>query len=331
MDRILHSVAQFGLNPPFTVEKVPSGLIHKTFLVHAREGEFVIQELHKVVRPETCEDAKAITDYVRSQGIPVPEFLVTHQGKPWHRAADGSLWRVMLRLPGTSHDTVSSPAEAYAAAQFLGKFHGVFAHFSYKFRGTIPHFHDTPHIFEQFKNALNANKTTLLFAPASSDVAYILAHAPKEFLPPDLPSQIIHGDPKISNFLFHDTRIMGLIDFDTCMNHTKLVDIGDALRSWCNRGGEDAQATFDRSLYEAALEGYTSAGVVGATERALVPQAFLLITIELAMRFLQDYFEDSYFRWDAARFANRREHNLARARNQIELHRQITEYIHTPI
>ena len=110
------------------------------------------------------------------------------------------------------------------------------------------------------------------------------------------------------------------------MNHTRLVDIGDALRSWCNREGEDAEEpVFDRTFYNAAVEGYRSSTILTERERQLIPQAFRLITIELAMRFLQDYFEDSYFGWDAAHFETRREHNLVRARNQIELHRQIIQ------
>lgn len=318
--------AQFGLSLPLTTTSAPSGLIHQTFFVNTKEGDFVFQRLRQIIKQETCEDARAITDYAREHGVIVPEFLVTKEGKPWYRAPDNSLWRVMSRLPGSSHPKVQSAEEAYAVSQFLGRFHASLAQFFYECSGAIPHFHDTPYIFEQFKKTVGAYKETPLFVSVSSEVAYILERAPKEFLPSDLHRQIVHGDLKISNFLFDNRIVTGLIDFDTCMNHTRLVDIGDALRSWCNREGEDAEEpVFDRTFYNAAVEGYRSSTILTERERQLIPQAFRLITIELAMRFLQDYFEDSYFGWDAAHFETRREHNLVRARNQIELHRQIIQ------
>ena len=317
---------QFGLSLPLIITPAPSGLLHQTFFVQTKEGDFVFQRLHQIVKPETCEDAKAITDYVRGHEIMVPEFFITKEGKPWYRAPDNSLWRVMSRLPGFSHPKVQSTEEAYLVAQFLGRFHASLAQFSYECKGAISHFHDTPYLFEQFNKVVLQYKKTPLFTPVTKDAAYITEHIQKEFLPPKLSYQIVHGDLKISNFLFHKGTISGLIDFDTCMNHTKLVDIGDALRSWCNREGEDTkEPVFDHTFYNAAVEGYRSSAVLTKMERQLIPQALRLITIELAMRFLQDYFEDFYFGWDATHFATRREHNLMRARNQIELHRQIMQ------
>src|SRR3989338_7349243 len=48
-----------------------------------------------------------------------------------------------------------------------------------------------------------------------------------------------------------------------------------------------------------------------------VGKAIGTITLELACRFMTDYFVDDYFGWDASRYASRRAHNLARARGQI--------------
>ena len=138
---------EFGLTPPFGVTSASSGLLHQTFFVQAKEGDFVFQRLHQIIKPETCQDAKVITDYVRKQGIVVPEFFTTKEGKPWYRAIDDSLWRAMSRLPGSSHDKVESAEEAYAVAQFLGRFHTVLGKFSYKCEGAIPYFHDSPYLF----------------------------------------------------------------------------------------------------------------------------------------------------------------------------------------
>ncbi len=45
--------------------------------------------------------------------------------------------------------------------------------------------------------------------------------------------------------------------------------------------------------------------------------------MELAARFCTDALEESYFGWDASRFASAAEHNLVRARAQLSLARSI--------
>ena len=54
----------------------------------------------------------------------------------------------------------------------------------------------------------------------------------------------MHGDPKISNVMFSGETAVGMIDLDTCNRHTLLVDLGDAIRSWCRDGYEDEVRSF---------------------------------------------------------------------------------------
>lgn len=324
---IVNTVAeQFGIGRPFRVELARGGCINVTFFVDTPSGEYVLQQLHSVVRPETCEDAYAITVYVRAHGFPCPQFLMTKEEKPWYRAEDGSLWRVMTRLHGETREIVRSPDEAHLAAKLLGKFHVALVYCSHVCRGAIPHFHDTPYIFEHFSQVIAAHEGSELLANVAGEVAYLMERVPREFLPPTLPRRIVHGDPGIVNFLFQGSIPIALIDFDTCMNHTPLVDIGDALRSWCNAVGEDEEeAVFDNEIYGATVDGYLTSASLSLEERALIPQAFRLITIEQAVRFLNDYFEDSYFGWSPERFVSRRAHNLVRTHGQLSLYRQIVE------
>jgi aminoglycoside phosphotransferase (APT) family kinase protein len=139
---------------------------------------------------------------------------------------------------------------------------------------------------------------------------------------PSLPLRIGHGDPKISNFLF-DTggRITGVIDLDTMAWTGVDIEIGDALRSWCNRASEDAtHAEFDLDVARAGLQGYL-AGAPWLTpeERAALPDATQRICLELAARFAADALHESYFGWDPAVAPSRGEHNLLRARGQLAL------------
>ena len=110
-----------------------------------------------------------------------------------------------------------------------------------------------------------------------------------------------------------------MVDLDTCTRHTVLVDLGDAVRSWC-AGPEDDPGGFRFDVLERMLEGYGASGVsLSEREWALVPRCGPLITWELASRFLRDTLEDRYFGWDASRYPSRRHHNLTRGRAMVEL------------
>ena len=54
----------------------------------------------------------------------------------------------------------------------------------------------------------------------------------------------MHGDPKISNLMFarDSDRGLCLIDLDTLGPMPIALELGDALRSWCNPAAEDARA-----------------------------------------------------------------------------------------
>jgi hypothetical protein len=100
------------------------------------------------------------------------------------------------------------------------------------------------------------------------------------------------------------------------------IELGDAIRSWCNPAGEDAtQVRFDASLFEGALTGYRSALGIALSEaevQSIVPAAETIM-LELAARFLADALDEKYFGWDVARFATRGDHNLLRATGQLNL------------
>ncbi len=106
------------------------------------------------------------------------------------------------------------------------------------------------------------------------------------------------------------------------------MELGDAMRSWCNPLPEDAlDARFDVALFSAAMQGY-AAGAGGARPTdeewdSVVPTTER-IALELAARFAKDALEEAYFGWDE-RFGGRGEHNLARATGQARLAQRIAE------
>jgi thiamine kinase-like enzyme len=145
----------------------------------------------------------------------------------------------------------------------------------------------------------------------------------------ELPRRHCHGDLKISNVMFapdDPMRALCLVDLDTLGLQTIAFELGDAMRSWCNRSGEDVTAArVDLDILEAAMQGYAAgaAGLLAPTEIDSIVVGLETVCIELAARFCVDAFEDSYFGWDADRYPSRRAHNLVRARGQLALGRAV--------
>ena len=72
---------------------------------------------------------------------------------------------------------------------------------------------------------------------------------------------------------------------------------------------------FDEEKFAAFARGYLSTVKDAMTEEEiqLLPESFLLLTLECGMRFLTDYLDgDNYFR------IHKPNHNLIRARNQMK-------------
>ena len=113
----------------------------------------------------------------------------------------------------------------------------------------------------------------------------------------------IHGDTKLENFLFSSQtrQVVTLVDLDTIMPQTWLVDWGDMVRSLTNVAGEIerdvSKIQVDMDVYEAVARGFLStAQAVTAEEVALMVDAVEIIALELGVRFLADYLRgDNYF------------------------------------
>ena len=143
-----------------------------------------------------------------------------------------------------------------------------------------------------------------------------------------LPLRVTHNDTKLNNVLLdNDTgKALCVIDLDTVMPGSALYDYGDAIRYGANRAAEDepelSRIGLDMELFKAFTDGFVSetAGTLTEEELQFLPLGVEVLTCELAMRFLTDYLNgDEYFKIKYP------DHNLVRARAQMQLLRDIEE------
>jgi Ser/Thr protein kinase RdoA (MazF antagonist) len=305
------------------------GLINRTFAVDAGGARHALQRVSPIFSPAIHDNIVAVTRRLRAHGMPTPELLHTRGGAAFVTTAAGGVWRVLTWMPGISVDVVAGPAEARAAAALVARFHAALVGLDHTFEGLRQGVHDTQRHLGHLRDCLGRHEGRPLAREVAVLAAGIFDRAGALPPLPALPDRIGHGDLKISNVLFagdatlDDPRALCLVDLDTVGPQSFAFEIGDALRSWSNRAGEDsARAELDLAILGAAVDGYRE----GAGRRLDDDerQALLLgvewVSLELAARFAADALSESYFGWDPHRFGSRGEHNLVRARGQWSLH-----------
>lgn len=328
-----------------TTEPYGSGHINDTYKIETTASpgshRFILQRInHHVFRQpdELMENVERVcahtTAKLNAAGAADAErralrLIKTVTGQAWHIDPAGNRWRCYRFIEGASgHDVVRSVAQARAAAKAFGAFQALLVDLpGPRLKETIPDFHHTPSRFAHFQKAL----TTDAFGRAAQcapEIAFALARAHEVNRVVDglregtLPERVTHNDTKLNNVLLDDITQEGVcvIDLDTVMPGSVLYDFGDLVRTATSPAAEDeldlSKVRLQLPMFAALVEGYlaSAGGFLTPHEKALLPFAGKLITLEIGLRFLTDWLTgDTYFK------IKRPLHNLDRARTQFKL------------
>jgi len=327
--------AQQDISPPDAVleayelvreslARAPSGLINPTWFAHSRQGAaLVLQRVSPLFTAEVNIDIAAVTEHLARKGMLTPRLVPTRTGALWLEH-DGTLWRVLTRIEGVCRDALESPAQARAAGGVVAAFHRAVGDLDHSFLHRRPGVHDTPRHLRTLREALGEHRTHRHFDAIAALAERVLEAAATLAPLPKTSERVVPGDPKISNLIFSadSDRALCLVDLDTVSRMQIALELGDALRSWCNPAHEDAaSARFDGSLFDAAILGYAEAanGFLTRDEWSAIPGGTLTITVELASRFCTDALRESYFGWNRARYESSSLHNQARTIGMLTL------------
>lgn len=319
------------------VESLGAGNINDTYLVRAAGRKFVLQRINAAVFPAP---EKIVANFARVSGhitaaassndapFLCAQPLLTTRGELSHRDSEGGVWRGQSWIEHMpAHRLPFTQDVARGLGRTLARFHQLTRDLPvHSLAEPIPGFHCTPRYLEQFDRACSVWAKTVS-PELGQALACVERFRPEAALLEDAAAQgtlsrrIIHGDPKIDNVIFTTSGVAaGLFDLDTAGPGLIHYDIGDCLRSCCNRAGEEGKkrldVRFDPDICHAVLGGYLEqAGPdFGEADRYHIYDAVLVIAFELGLRFLTDYLQGNvYFKVKSPL------ENLFRALGQFQL------------
>lgn len=349
MDRQYEAAAQFnpGATTITSVESFGNGNINKTYLVSyegGTDGSFVLQRINEKVftrPPLVMQNLVAFANHVEvrlkatadkgRRGWEVPLVVPTRSGADHWVDGDGGFWRALTLIEDVeTFETIKDLRHAREVGEALGMFHCLISDLPTEhLADTLPGFHITPEYLKQYDSALATTRAEMTedvrwckgIIEARREGASVLEDA-------GLPLRPIHGDPKVNNILMDSTmgHPVSIVDLDTVKPGLVHYDIGDCLRSGCNRLGEETKdwkaVTFDLDLCRELLRGYLSeATFLTDLERGHLFDAVRLIPFELGLRFFTDHLNGNiYFT------ATHPTHNLERALVQLRLAQCVEEH-----
>ncbi len=332
MTDIFSIAEQFDIGDIENITPHGEGRINETFLVttFSKTGEgstgirYVLQKLHKIFTPAVLDDIEAITSELEKADIVTPRLVRTMNGD-LSVDSEGEIWRMLTFIKGKTYEYGIDNQMAENAGALIGRFHDALTSLDYRFLHKIPNFHDTPLIMENLKKIDLLHQRTDKHKTLSGLTEVILTQYEKiKDSITGLPERIIHGDLKLNNIRFDDIsrKAIAIVDLDTLGTGKIVIDIGDAVRSWCHRLREaDGEGDlFDVDTFRCMMSGYFStADFLTRQEIESIPQGVAMMMLELSARYVADAYEESYFRFDSERYANLYEQNKMKAFVQMRL------------
>jgi Ser/Thr protein kinase RdoA (MazF antagonist) len=335
----LHTIAQqFSASDIIkSISPMGNGLINDTYQVNTSRSAFVLQRINEHVFPnpeQIMANLQKLSQHMRLQprtevGLKIPAIILTDQQQSYVKDTQQQYWRALQLIhPAESREKLHCQAEAEQVGFALAHFHQLCSSLATEnLYDTLPGFHITPHYYQQYLqlppvDVQLANSKEINYCQQFIyDFRDKIDTLERAKIAGELKQRVIHGDPKLNNFLFepNSNNIISLIDLDTVKPGLIHYDIGDCLRSCCHVAETNQ---FDLDCCETILHFYLleAKHFFTAADYAYLYSAIQLIPFELGLRFFSDYLAGNpYFK------VSYPEQNLNRAVAQFQLTAHIAQ------
>jgi len=324
-----------------------SGIINNTYVATMEKEDgtrkkYLIQKINTTVFTEPyklMKNIEGVTSYLKKEMIKendttheVLEVIKTKDDKSLCYLDDNGerdYYRIYEFIENAvTYDCSVDTKIVYNTGAAFGNFQKLLRNYPMqRLTETIKDFHDTEKRYRKLIEDIKIDSEgrvmevapEIVFILMREDICSIIM---EELGTDEVPYRVTHNDTKVNNVMMNKKTgdYLAVIDLDTVMPGSLLFDYGDGIRSTASNAKEDEtdlnKVYINQELFEAYTKGYLSemAPYMTYEEVLLMAESIRIITLELAIRFLNDYINgDTYFK------TNYEKHNLDRTRNQIAL------------
>lgn len=328
-----------------------TGNINKTYIItfinNDIEYKYLVQQINTNVFNDPyilMENILEVTNYLKEQMIlnndnnhKVLEIIKTKDNDPMCYIYDDKgikrYYRIYKYIDNSiSYDKSFNKDIVYNTGKAFGNFQKLLNNYPMNsLNETIKDFHDTKKRYDKLIKDIN-NLSNDRVKEAYQEIEFIIKHQTicdliiNKLNNNIIPYRVTHNDTKVNNVLMNKETLdyLAVIDLDTVMPGSMLFDYGDGIRSTACTCLEDehdlTKVKIDLELFESYTRGYLSeiSDCITQEELNLMAKSIEIITLELAIRFLNDYINgDTYFKVEYNK------QNLYRTKAQLALVKDI--------
>jgi N-acetylhexosamine 1-kinase len=285
------------------MRRLTRGHVNESWLVAQDGRRYVLQRINRIVFKDpriVARNLVGVSGLLRSRDVRTVRVRATRQGEPWFLDGGGDLWRAYEFVDGRVAQPRSMLARHDVAFAF-GAFARALGDLDEKeFESPIPRFHDFDHRARRFERAVIDDRAGRARSSAD-DIARVRelierVRALDEFAKwKRQPVRLVHNDAKPANLVRHAHERPCVIDLDTIGPGRLGYDLGELVRSIIPENGN---APLDLLAIENVWAGFVDGWrhPLDRAERSAVPIAGVVLSTELAGRFVTDHLEgDRYF------------------------------------
>lgn len=328
-----------------------TGNINKTYIItfinNGIEYKYLVQQINTNVFNNPyilMENILGVTNYLKEQMIlnndnnhKVLEIIKTKDNNPMCYIYDDKgikrYYRIYKYIDNSiSYDKSFNKDIVYNTGKAFGNFQKLLNNYPMNsLNETIKDFHDTKKRYDKLIKDIN-NLSNDRVKEAYQEIEFIIKHENicnliiNRLNNNTIPYRVTHNDTKVNNVLMNKETLdyLAVIDLDTVMPGSMLFDYGDGIRSTACTCLEDehdlTKVKIDLELFKSYTRGYLSeiSDCITQEELNLMAKSIEIITLELAIRFLNDYINgDTYFKVEYNK------QNLYRTKAQLALVKDI--------
>ncbi len=328
-----------------------TGNINKTYIItfinNDIEYKYLVQQINTNVFNDPyilMENILEVTNYLKEQMIlnndnnhKVLEIIKTKDNNPMCYIYDDKgikrYYRIYKYIDNSiSYDKSFNKDIVYNTGKAFGNFQKLLNNYPMNsLNETIKDFHDTKKRYDKLIKDINDLSNDRV-KEAYQEIEFIIKHQTicdliiNKLNNNIIPYRVTHNDTKVNNVLMNKETLdyLAVIDLDTVMPGSMLFDYGDGIRSTTCTCLEDehdlTKVKIDLELFESYTRGYLSeiSDCITQEELNLMAKSIEIITLELAIRFLNDYINgDTYFKVEYNK------QNLYRTKAQLALVKDI--------